>query len=253
MDFPELKLSIILASIVIFGLLEHLFAFYEFKTTWQKMTLKNFALGIFNALFTSLLLTGLLAWIWQQNLYIGPFLSLENSILVGSLSFLILDCYMYFWHRTMHETKLGWLFHQVHHSDLVMNSSSAYRFHLIEVFFSNLPKFLIVFLLGIAPLHYFIYELAFTIIIIFHHSNWALNQKIDWLLSKFIVTPNLHRVHHSKIPAETNSNYSSVFIIWDKLFKSFQFRTNPEKIKIGLKQYPKDLSLIELFKLPFKK
>jgi sterol desaturase/sphingolipid hydroxylase (fatty acid hydroxylase superfamily) len=246
------KLTAILGSLFIFGFLENLFPFFHYKLGFFNRISTNFSLGLLNAIATSLTTTLLLTWVWTQTAGIGLLkVSIQQPLAVGILSFLLLDLYMYAWHRLMHTLSIAWRFHRVHHTERNMNISTAYRFHAVEVLCSQLPKIFLIGLLGITPQILFVYELIFTVSLVFHHSNWALPLNVDRFLTNFIVTPNYHRIHHSQIVKETNSNYASLLSIWDKLFHSFRDHSYPQAIKIGLQEVPKDLNLATLLKLPF--
>lgn len=245
------KLIVIFGSILIFGILENLFPFFTYKQGLINRMATNFGLGVLNAIAASLSTIWLSKWLQQETNWQGLFQNLQPLWLVGILSILILDLYMYFWHRLMHIWPLAWRFHAVHHTEQSMNVSTAYRFHAIEVIASYLPKIFLIWFLGIPIQALVIYELAFIFVIVFHHSNWALSYQYDRILSYFIVTPNYHRIHHSQIVQETNSNYASLLTIWDRIFKSFQDRSDPENIKLGLTEKAKELNLISLLSLPF--
>ena len=247
----DAKVIVVLGSIFSFGLLENLFPFFQYKQRLSDRIYPNFVLGVLNTIATSLTTVLLLKWVWQQNSWSGLFAGIQTPWLVAILSFLILDGYLYFWHRLMHIWPLAWRFHRVHHTEIEMNVSTAYRFHTLEVIFSNLPKIALIWLLGIKPIYVGIYELLFTIVVVFHHSNWDLTYDIDKWLSYLIVTPNYHRLHHSQIVKETNSNYASLLSVWDKLFKSFQYCRNPQSIQLGLIEEPGKLNFFKLLKLPF--
>ncbi|MBE9227966.1 sterol desaturase family protein [Phormidium sp. LEGE 05292] len=245
------KLVVIVGSILIFGILENLFPFFTYKQGLINRMGTNFGLGVLNAIATSLTTVWLSKWLQEQTTWQGLFQGIQPVWLVGILSILILDLYMYFWHRLMHTWPLAWRFHSVHHTERSMNVSTAYRFHAVEVIVSYLPKILLIWFLGIAIQPLLIYELAFICVIVFHHSNWALGYGCDRFLSYFIVTPNYHRIHHSQIVEETNSNYASLLTIWDRIFQSFRHRNDPENIKLGLSEEAKEFNLITLLSLPF--
>lgn len=245
------KLIVILGSILIFGILENLFPFFTYKQGLVNRMGANFGLGVLNAIATSLTTIWLSKWLQQQTSWLGLFHEIQPIWLVGILSILILDLYMYFWHRLMHAWPLAWRFHAVHHTEQSMNVSTAYRFHAIEVIVSYLSKVFLIWVLGIPIQALLIYELAFVSVIVFHHSNWAFSYGCDRFLSYFIVTPNYHRIHHSHIVQETNSNYASLLTIWDRIFQSFRHRDDPENIQLGLTDKPKELNLINLLSLPF--
>jgi sterol desaturase/sphingolipid hydroxylase (fatty acid hydroxylase superfamily) len=248
------KLIVLVVSITLFGLLENLRPFFNYRRSLIARILPNVVLAVVNTLVASISITLLLQWAWSQTTITGLLTGLneQSPWLARLITFVVLDFYIYWWHRWMHVWDLGWRFHRVHHTELEMNVSSAYRFHLLEVMISNLPKVPLILVLGIAPQYFLAYDAAFTAIVCFHHSNWSLPQRIDRLLSYITVTPNFHRVHHSQIMAETNSNYSSVFSIWDRLFGTYRQRQNPQNINLGLAEFPQPLNPFELWLLPWR-
>lgn len=245
------KLVVILSSLLIFGSLENLFPFFQFKQPFLRRVSINLALGLLNTGLTSLTVIAALSWIWQQTTWQGYFLALPWPWLRFILSFLLLDAYMYAWHRLMHTSAWGWRLHQIHHSDRAMNTSTAYRFHALEVLLSNLPKLSLIWLFGITPTHLLIYEIIFAAALIFHHSNWALPLRIDRALSYVIVTPNYHRAHHARLLSGMRSNYASLLTVWDILFHSVRYPAAPEAIKLGIPGVNKEFTLLQLLTLPF--
>lgn len=152
----------------------------------------------------------------------------------GIAAFLLFDLWMYSWHVVNHRIPLLWRFHRLHHSDLEMDTTTALRFHPGEIIFSSLLRLVVIPVLGMSFLHLLIHELLLYTIILFHHSNIGLYEKWDRMMRVFIVTPNMHRVHHSQEWDETNSNYSSVLSIWDRLFRTFRKRDDTLTIRFGL-------------------
>ena len=144
---------------------------------------------------------------------------------------------MYLWHRANHKIPLLWRFHRMHHIDRKMDSTTGLRFHPGEFMFSSSLRLIVIPFLGINAMQLFFYEIILQPIIIFHHSNIALPEKFDRLFRVFIVTPNMHRVHHSQEIFETNSNYASIFSFWDRLFITFKKRKNTLTINYGLKKF----------------
>lgn len=254
MKLPETRLMIILFTVILFSILENIFSFYKTKQTYKERVFANFILGIFNSLILNISIVIILFKITENPPFFSGIFSLYDfGIWTFILSFLILDLYMYSWHRIIHSWPLAWRFHEVHHCDLAMNSTSSFRFHIIESFFSKIPQLFLIWFFGITLIEYFVYDLVFVVIVIFQHSNVALPYSTDKFLSTFIVTPNFHRIHHSQEIEETNSNYSSVFSIWDHLFSSFRWNEKPEDIKIGLKEHTTKKDTIELITMPFNK
>jgi sterol desaturase/sphingolipid hydroxylase (fatty acid hydroxylase superfamily) len=246
-------LPIILGSLLLFGILEVLFPFYTYKQSWASRLGPNLAIAIFNSVVTKIPFGLLLGWIWQQKMWPGLFHYIPFPGVVALLSILVLDSYRYAWHCLAHFWPIGWRFHRVHHSDLAMNITTAYRFQVIEVMASYVPMTLLIGLFGIRPEYVFIYEAMFVADQLFQHSNWALSPKIDRILTYLIVTPNYHRIHHSQIVKETDSNFGSLLTIWDRLFGTYRYCSDTKKIDIGLIEYPEPLSIKDMFTLPFKK
>lgn len=136
------------------------------------------------------------------------------------IGFLLLDMVIYFQHRLFHIFSPFWSLHKMHHTDRDLDFTSALRFHPLEIFISMCIKLMAVWILGIDNLTLVIFEISLNSCAIFNHGNFGINQKIERVLKFFIITPDLHRIHHSVIYNECNSNYGTIFTIWDFLFKS---------------------------------
>jgi sterol desaturase/sphingolipid hydroxylase (fatty acid hydroxylase superfamily) len=158
---------------------------------------------------------------------------------------------MYAWHWLMHSTSVGWRFQLAHHTERAMNVSTAYRFHTVEVLVSNVPKIFLIWIFGISPVCYLLYEVVYAIELIFQHSNWDLPYKVDRLLSHFIVTPNYHRLHHSRQMDAARSNYASMFTFWDGLFNRRRYPASPRTIELGVTQETK-VDMLSVLKLPYR-
>lgn len=152
------------------------------------------------------------------------------------LGFLLFDLWMYLWHRANHGIPWLWRFHRVHHSDLAMDVTTALRFHTGEMILSVLFRLAVIPLLGITIGELLLYELILQPVVYFHHSNIALPELWDRFMRLAVVSPNMHRVHHSDIPMETNSNYSSVFSFWDRVGRTYR-RRDVRTIRYGLKEF----------------
>lgn len=150
------------------------------------------------------------------------------------LALLLFDAWMYWWHRLNHEIPFLWQFHKVHHSDNRMDVSTALRFHPGEIVLSTLARVPVLVLLGMELWQLALYELIAVPVVAFHHSNISIPRRWDDRLRWFMVTPWMHWVHHSRRMRETNSNYSSVLSVWDRIFRSYRFRPDPDRIRFGL-------------------
>jgi sterol desaturase/sphingolipid hydroxylase (fatty acid hydroxylase superfamily) len=150
-----------------------------------------------------------------------------------SVGFILLDIFMYWWHWANHRVHFLWKFHRFHHKDEKLNSTSAVRFHAAEILFSFVPRFCLFPVVGITVTMVVLYAIVLFPVIVFHHSNVRISEKMDRLFRNIFVTPRMHRIHHSKVVAETNSNYGSVFPYWDRLFHSYTPKPSGE-IEFGV-------------------
>jgi len=149
--------------------------------------------------------------------------------------FLLTDFNDYWLHRTMHEWHHGWAMHKIHHSMEQLNWSASAKLHVLEHFFNNAPRIMVLTLLGVSPeiaLVYFMVNNALGFLV---HSNIALNTR--WI-NYLVYTPDHHRFHHSRIHREADTNYSGPTIIWDQVFGSFYLphRKGPEALGLDLEE-----------------
>lgn len=168
------------------------------------------------------------------------------------LSFLLLDYGNYLWHRLTHRIPWLWRFHQVHHADMDMDVSTALRFHIGEMLPSVVYRGGVAALAGATPRMVLVYEIFFELANNFHHSNLKLPEKVDKKLSRIIVTPRLHGIHHSIVKQETDSNYTIVFSCWDQLHRTFQNDIPQDRINIGVPYVREHLDAEALLKMPFQ-
>jgi sterol desaturase/sphingolipid hydroxylase (fatty acid hydroxylase superfamily) len=137
------------------------------------------------------------------------------------LGLLLIDCFMYWWHRMNHFLPFLWYFHRFHHQDDKVNSTSAVRFHTGELVLSFVARAFVFPLLGVSVNMIIIYSLFFFPVVILHHSNIRISSKSDTFIRSFVVSPFMHRTHHSKFRQDTDSNYSSLLPYWDMIFGSY--------------------------------
>lgn len=155
------------------------------------------------------------------------------------LSIVLLDLTIYFQHRLFHIVPIFWRFHKVHHADLDYDVTTGLRFHPIEIILSMLIKFGVTFIFGIPALAVIIFEIILNATSMFNHGNIRLPLKLDGIIRYFLVTPDMHRVHHSVIPNEINSNFGFNLPWWDRLFATYmpQPKFGHLKMVIGLSDY----------------
>ena len=229
-----------------------------FQAGWRKRVihgLRNVAFALINSGLTALVFVGLwaAAAAWAERNAFG-LLNWTNCppLWHAATAVLALDFWTYCWHRLNHRLPFLWRFHRAHHSDSQMDVTTASRFHIGEILFSNCLRVPLIMLLGIHLWEIVLYETALLAVIQFHHANISLPQRVDQLLRCFIVTPAMHKVHHSRWQPETDSNYSSLLSVWDRIFRSFRLRDDPRTIQFGLSDFakPEDQTFSGILKTP---
>jgi sterol desaturase/sphingolipid hydroxylase (fatty acid hydroxylase superfamily) len=199
---------------VLFGVFNSLVVAVGFATLWTMASAASAQTGI-----------GLL-----HRLDLSPALHAAAAVLV-------LDFWTYWWHWINHRVPFFWRFHRMHHSDPQMDVTTANRFHTGEIIFSSILRVPVIFLVGIHLWELVLYETLMFAVVQFHHANVGLPERFDRILRAFIPTPAMHKVHHSRVMVETNSNYSSLLSVWDRLFRTFRLRKDPREIEFGLDEF----------------
>lgn len=165
------------------------------------------------------------------------------------LDLLILDLFIYGWHRANHRWPFLWRFHQVHHRDRFLDVTSSLRFHFGEVLLSALVRAVFIICMGLPLRSVVVFEALLLLAAAFHHSNIKLPSMVEAFLSKIIVTPSIHWVHHHRLRRDTDSNYATILSCWDVVFASRSKKQRTPDMPIGLEGEP-ELSLLQLLKLP---
>jgi sterol desaturase/sphingolipid hydroxylase (fatty acid hydroxylase superfamily) len=220
-----------------------------------KHLFRNLLLGFINSLLISIVFVSLWVmvstWAEQNNFGILHWLGLKNPWRI-ILAILLFDLWMYTWHWMNHVIPFFWRFHRVHHSDPNMDVTTASRFHVGEIFFSSLFRIGIIAITGIYVWELLLYEMIMFAVVQFHHANIVLPPKVDKFIRIFIITPAMHKVHHSRWQPETDSNYGAFLTIWDRLGRTFRLREKLEEIRIGLDEFdsPEHESVKGLFRMP---
>jgi sterol desaturase/sphingolipid hydroxylase (fatty acid hydroxylase superfamily) len=172
------------------------------------------------------------------------------------VTLLLLDFAIYCQHIVSHKWPLLWRLHQVHHTDLEFDATTAVRFHPLEIMISMLYKALCIVLIGANPWAVIAFEIILNGAATFNHSNISIPPAIDKKLRWLIITPDMHRIHHSTLPAETDSNYGFSISCWDRLCKTYvaEPRQPQTTMAIGLSPFREfnELGFLQLLLLPFK-
>ena len=239
---------------VFFSILEFYFPLRNKIQTRKSRWLTNYSLLILNQLLIKLIIPFSIMEIsillYKNKLGLLNLFPENFSIVVG---FLILDLIIYFQHKFFHLNSFFWKLHKVHHIDFDLDTSSGIRFHPLEILFSIFIKLFTIILFGIHPISVIIFEIVLNSMSLFNHSNLKIPKRLNSILEKIIITPSLHLIHHSDNKIQTNSNYGFNFVIWDKLFRTYN-KSNINQINIGVKGYQKEQynSIQKALILPFE-
>jgi sterol desaturase/sphingolipid hydroxylase (fatty acid hydroxylase superfamily) len=213
-----------------------LFSILEIRFFWRQWPLAilrhsytiNISLFLLNNLILPLLSVSTLL-IWAEGYSDSSLLDGLPPLTQAVLSFLLFDLTLYFWHWASHKFPWFWQFHRIHHSDLTVNVSTAFRVHVLDHLTMISFKLAYVIGFGIDKETLIWNETLTTLFSMFHHSNLTFNG--ERLLGYFIIVPYLHRLHHSTQRYEHDSNYGSVLSIWDRLFGNLS-ESQPETFGI---------------------
>ena len=173
------------------------------------------------------------------------------------LAVLVLDLAIYVQHRLFHGVPVLWRLHRMHHADLDVDVTTGNRFHPIEILLSMVIKFGVIIAIGAPAISVLLFEVLLNGTSLFNHSNIRVHRWLEPFLRWIVVTPDMHRVHHSIIHAETNSNYGFNFPLWDRLFRTY--RAEPaeghQRMTLGLQEFraPRELRFVRLLTQPFRK
>ena len=172
------------------------------------------------------------------------------------LSVVLLDLAIWAQHRVFHAVPALWRLHRMHHADTEFDVTTGLRFHPIEIALSMLIKIAVVVALGVPALAVLLFEVLLNAASMFSHGNVRLPGRVDAMLRRVIVTPDMHRVHHSAVREETDSNFGFCLSVWDRWFGTY--RPEPaagqERFTIGLETFrdPAELRLDRMLTQPFR-
>ncbi|MGB8636053.1 MAG: sterol desaturase family protein [Rhodanobacteraceae bacterium] len=202
----------------------------------------NLGLGLLNTVCLRLL-APVLAYvmaIWARQHGVGMFNLLSvPAWLAVAVSMLLLDMAIYWQHRILHRVGWLWRLHRVHHTDVALDVSSGLRFHPMEIVLSLGVKVAVVLALGAPPVAVLAFEILLSSFSLFTHTNLAIPVRADRPLRWLIVTPDMHRIHHSVLREEHDSNFGFNASWWDRLFGSYrdQPRQPQAELRLGLEQF----------------
>ena len=252
-----LRLSAFITMVILIFIVELLFPISVRSIKPYKRWFINFFFVFMNTLILRLLFpilaVSFAAICIKYNIGLFNYFNI-NLIVAIILSFLFLDFGMWLQHLLFHHVPFFWRFHKIHHSDEEVDFTTGIRFHPIEIIISMMYKFILIAIIGPSIALVIIFEIILNASSIFNHGNIKIKDKYDLILRRLIVTPNMHRIHHSVEEYETNSNFGFNFSFWDKMFGTYKSKsTKGDNLILGLEEFKnnKDKNIFTLMFKPF--
>lgn len=248
----KLEKDVILVSVlVLFFVLECVFPYFNTFKNKTRHTLRNGGLIALNAAFLNVTMVPLVIWATDTSWGVFNRWDLVWWVELG-LTIMLVDVLTYALHVLYHKVPLLWRFHRVHHSDVAMGVTTGARFHIGEHILSNLVKCVLYACFAIKLEYLLVYEAIFISNVFFHHANISIGERLDRVYRILFTSPNMHKVHHSDIKVETDSNYTSLFSVWDRIFKTFRIVENPKRIVYGIKGLEDEQTVVRMLTTPFR-
>lgn len=260
MEEATIRLVVFLGLLTSFAILEYLAPRRQLKPLKPQRWFTNLAIVVIDSIVVRLLFktAAVGGALWAATNGIGLFNMFDAPYwLAFAISFVVLDFAVWLSHVASHKIPMFWRIHRMHHADVDIDVTTALRFHPIEIVLSMCWKFLIVLLMGAPAAAVLVFEMVLNGGAMFNHSNLRLPLWLDKVVRLVIVTPDMHRVHHSTNRSEHDSNYGFNLSIWDRLFKTYtdQPELGHNEMNIGLEpwQNEKPARLDWSLMVPFKK
>jgi sterol desaturase/sphingolipid hydroxylase (fatty acid hydroxylase superfamily) len=254
-SFYQLTRIVGLASTVVLGLaLERWRPHERLRPAWST----NVGLFVVDGLVTALVCGAcgwvVAAWAAERGLGLLGWIG-AGSFAASGLGIIGLDAASYVWHRANHQVPLLWRFHQVHHADASFHVTTALRFHPGEILLALPVRLVAILLLGVPPEGVLIFELVFGVANLFEHGNFDLPRRFDPIVQRGFITPALHRRHHTSDWRELNTNFGTVFSIWDRAAGTFRASDGERRVVTGLPDWTgaRAPSLSEALLLPLRR
>ena len=251
-----IRLFMFWGGILFFLVLELLIPYRKNSVSKLKRWVNNLVLTLFNSILIYIIFSGAIVStaLYAQKYGMGVLNLLDLPTWLEILATVaFMDFMLYVWHLLNHKMPFLWRFHRVHHCDLNMDVSTATRFHLGELAISAVIKISLIFFLGASPLGVLIFESILVLCAQFHHSSIKVPKGFESIFWILFVPPSMHRIHHSVKIKERDSNYGTIFSLWDRLLETLIYDVDQYGIKIGVGAYPKPekLNFHQLLAMPF--
>ena len=257
---PVIRLSVFILLLAFLALLENISPRRKPRYSKGSRWISNFGISILNSTTVAMILpiVGAGAALLADERNWGLFNRLDTPALFSIPLYIIaFDLTIYVQHRLFHKFKPLWRLHRMHHTDLDYDVSTGVRFHPLSIFISAGIKLGLILALGPPAIAVIVSEIVLNATSMFNHSNIKLPHRLDAALRYLIVTPDMHRIHHSVIAQEHNRNFGFNFPWWDKIFNTYKDQPSKgqDAIDIGISGYEEDISIgiLPLLIQPFRK
>lgn len=253
---PYVRLLFFWAGILFFLILELWIPYRENTVSKPKRWVHNLSLTLCNSILLNLIFSvpilATATYTEVNKLGVLHLVQMPGWLRI-LVTIVIMDFVLYVWHLLNHEMPFLWRFHRVHHSDLNMDVSSATRFHFGELAISAIIKISLIFFLGASFKGVLIFESALVLCAQFQHSSLRIPWWFEKIFLILFVPPSMHRIHHSVIIRERDTNYGTIYSLWDRFLGTLLMNVDQGKIRIGVGAYqsPDKLNLYRLLLMPF--
>ena len=226
-----------------------------YGAAWFARWGRNLSFFVLNVALSSLFVLPVTIWAafhapWSRDALL-PFELPASGVLWAwlPLDLVLLDFWIYWWHRANHRWPVLWHFHEVHHRDRHLDATTALRFHFGEVALAALVRAAGIMAFAIPLTSVIAFEILLIVATVFHHANWRLPAELERRLARVIITPSRHWVHHHRVQADTDSTYGSIFSFWDRWFGTTTATERSALMPLGV-EGREEAGLIALIGLP---
>jgi len=254
---PAIKPALTVLALAALWTWESVSPFFADRTLRSRHALRNIAIALLNTVVLAVLFgaatVGVAAWAAERGYGLLHWLDVGWPWRIVP-AIVLLDAWLYVWHRLNHRVPLLWRFHRMHHSDAAMDVTTATRFHLGEHLGAATLRLGLIPIFGVTAIEILVFETLVVVNTMLHHANISLGP-LDRPLRWLIVTPDMHKVHHSRLRRETDSNYSTLLSLWDRLFGSYRMRADCRTIELGLAEFDDDRyqTIAGMLRTPFER
>ena len=243
--------GLLIFVLLVLYILECVFPYFPNFRNKSRHAARNIGVIAFNAVVTNLALMPVIILATSGSWGLFARWSCDWRV-EFALTILLIDILTYAVHRQFHINPFLWRFHRMHHSDTEMDATSGSRFHIGEHLITTCIRCGLYVACAMKLECLIIYETMFLANVLFHHANLGLGNTLDRLYRIVLTSPDMHKVHHSNIRAEHDSNYTSLLSVWDRIFGTYQISENPKNIVYGINGFEEEQTVWRMLTTPFR-